>query len=617
MSSAIGHIIEQIQKSYKISDYLSERGFHPKNSDSHHKCYNCPLPSHPNDNTPSFYIYDKGSYEDYYCFGCIGENELVWTHKGLQPIKDISVGDTVISIFGDQSKVCDVSSKKKKVNKLRLASFKDPLDITDDHICLYLPKEEAIRCLPYINKRTDSEKTRLDYRYCSQSKVRSSYGDRVLLRASEFKHVKEGDFFVFPVIGSGKRNSKQLYCKEVARSRSKGPKIKQTKLKANTDLAFVYGLYLAKGSISGRTLRFTMHIDESDILEKVKSSIKQHLGLDSSLFLVPQKNTSELICSSIDLVDQMSYYFGKGCSNKQIPFETLYWREDIQEAMMQGYLTGDGNANKRSSISVSQKLTYGLYALAIQCGYLPVVSDRKISKQRDSSSRKDAWIITYRKTEGLNAFYEFIGDQKYFFSRVDSIEKQDGLVSVYDIGVEKFDSFVTKLGLVHNCKSGGSIVNFVSAFENISIRRAVDKLSNGIGIQTQDVMDLLVAEFGKLSFGEESHSKTEGLEFAFCLNKYLNDYLKAVNFNPEDLHIAETVGKVIEKYLYGENVEKLKEMMGTDGDDPLRDRIYKRVQLFNSRQAQIERSMLLGEDKYDNPSQKIVSSNDGTDGLFD
>ena len=61
---------EQIIKNNLITNYLASKNIHPSSSSGDKLVYKCPLPSHPNDNTPSFYVYDKEGRQDFFCWGC-------------------------------------------------------------------------------------------------------------------------------------------------------------------------------------------------------------------------------------------------------------------------------------------------------------------------------------------------------------------------------------------------------------------------------------------------------------------------------------------------------------------------------------------------------------------
>lgn len=149
------------------------------------------------------------------------------------------------------------------------------------------------------------------------------------------------------------------------------------------------------------------------------------------------------------------------------------------------------------------------------------------------------------------------------------------------------------------CKSGGSIVNFVAEFEQIGLRKAIDKLSEGIGIKVGDILDSLVLDIVNESNGTSYSSPHEALEYSFCLNKALNDYLRVVGFNEEDMKIAERVGKLIDKYLYAENIDELKKIFEDGNKESISPRIKARIDLFNSRKQEDEikaiQNMKIGE----------------------
>jgi hypothetical protein len=139
----------------------------------------------------------------------------------------------------------------------------------------------------------------------------------------------------------------------------------------------------------------------------------------------------------------------------------------------------------------------------------------------------------------------------------------------------------------YGCKSGGSIVQFVAEYEGIGMRKAVERLSEGIGLDVSDIMDSLILEIIKES-GNDVSSPKEGLELAFCLNKALHDYNQAVEFNPEDVAISEKVGRMIEKFLYAENIDELRKMFQQGNRESLDPLIRARVNLFNSRKEEEE-----------------------------
>jgi hypothetical protein len=80
------YFIDQIEKNHKISSYLSAQGINPRRDSDGKMVYNCPMPGHSKDNTPSFYVYDKGDHEDYYCYGCKSGGSIVQIVAGMEQI---------------------------------------------------------------------------------------------------------------------------------------------------------------------------------------------------------------------------------------------------------------------------------------------------------------------------------------------------------------------------------------------------------------------------------------------------------------------------------------------------------------------------------------------------
>src|SRR5690606_35631090 len=76
--------------------------------------------------TPSFYVSrDKGFYK---CFGCLDENELIWTRAGLHRIGEIKVGDEVLDRFGNWQPIIARQNKRGAILEISTGAFRrDPL----------------------------------------------------------------------------------------------------------------------------------------------------------------------------------------------------------------------------------------------------------------------------------------------------------------------------------------------------------------------------------------------------------------------------------------------------------------------------------------------------------
>lgn len=86
------YIVEEISKRYPITAYLDSCGVSPRRDSEGKSVYHCPLPSHPGDRTPSFYVYDKGDHEDYYCYGCKSGGSVI---QLVAAMEHLSVRDAI------------------------------------------------------------------------------------------------------------------------------------------------------------------------------------------------------------------------------------------------------------------------------------------------------------------------------------------------------------------------------------------------------------------------------------------------------------------------------------------------------------------------------------------
>ena len=116
----------------------------------------CPYPDH-SEKTPSFSVApDRGFY---YCFGCLEANERIWTSRGLIPIAAAEPGDEVIGLDGRRETITDKWFKSGPTVRIATGAAKEGLELTPDHTCLYIPREEALGSLPGVHLRSSREKT--------------------------------------------------------------------------------------------------------------------------------------------------------------------------------------------------------------------------------------------------------------------------------------------------------------------------------------------------------------------------------------------------------------------------------------------------------------------------
>ncbi len=411
------------------------------------------------DTDPSCVLYDD---QRFHCFGCLEENEPVWTSRGLRPIGDLEVGEHVLDHQGHLRQIVAKRVRQDKFLAVGTGAFRrDPLRLTPDHVCLFVPEAHALEALPYIFHTSDRNRVRM------MNSVRQRRRGTIVLSEGRADGLRVGDFLVFPIIPHELRLPHELLDSDGQRGRGKCKCLKPIRsLPINEQTAWLYGIWLAEGSVSGgRVVRFTFAADERESLAQETLSILAELGCSSSVYAPTNKRVCEVLCCRVDLAKHLERWFGKGAGEKGLPYETLFWPQEIQKALVAGYFAGDGAANSPTVKTVSPKLAYGVFALLTQAGMIPSLSRNDAYIGDDGIRRRESWQVRAREKQGLDCFFERIGNLVYYWSRITCIEALPGDGTAVDITVEGSNTFLTKMCAVHNCGARGDVVDLLQALE--------------------------------------------------------------------------------------------------------------------------------------------------------
>ena len=463
---------ERARDEVRFEDVVSELTGHREH------LLHCPF--HGRDRRPSFQLYPRTN--DAFCFGCLDLDEPVWTPKGLVRIDDVRCGDKVLDRYGRTQIVYSKEYKQQRtIYEVETGNFRhDPLLLTGDHTCIFVRFQDAERYLPFIVRKH----FRTQERISKKSRQARRFRQRVFsvpVTEGPTTEIEVGDYMLFPVIADSQRLLAPLV-NDMAGHHCKGPTPRPVPLlPVTTDACCLYGLYVAEGSVNPseepRAVRWTFNINEPRLADFVQGSLEGIFGLESTLSLYPDKNTCEVICSSVELARSLSFWFGRGAANKTLPPQSLWWPQDMQRSLIRGYMEGDGDrATGRKAATVSKLLAYAVFAVGIQAG-LPMSVGRKSEHTgKDNVFHHESWSVYIRRQERLDGFFHRIGNCNFYWSRVSSIACTKKRRTVADISVLGSESFVTKLGAVHNCPPGSQYydsVIFVSRYMDCNKMQAL------------------------------------------------------------------------------------------------------------------------------------------------
>jgi DNA primase len=441
----------------------------------------CPYPDHQ-EKTPSFSVSpDRGFY---YCFGCLEANERIWTSRGLIPIAEAEPGDEVIGLDGSRETITDKWFKSGPILRIKTGAAREGLKLTPDHHCVFVRREEALRAIPRIHLRQSGEKK---IHFSSRHNTKNAH---VRLSVDHASEVREGDFWLYPIIPDEERDDSPLPGQHVIREYTKGPhNARITELPVNPRTAWLYGVWLAKGSLyrGGVQWSFSLHHAES-LAYQVLETLETEFGRPSTSFLRPQKNLCEVTCSSTDLSTLFHYWFGRDCASKRLPIQALSWPTECQAALVQGYFDGDGYTSNgiTSAASVSEALTYAIFALCIQIGRVCSTSAIPEQAKTDGIKRRKTHYLHAFSKESLRGFFAEIEGISYFWSMVRAVEPAtEEPTTVVDISTTGSHTFLTKMGITHNCQRGGDTIKLVMDLKSFDFAEAVSYIAERSGVELQ------------------------------------------------------------------------------------------------------------------------------------
>lgn len=148
---------------------------------------------------------------------------------------------------------------------------------------------------------------------------------------------------------------------------------------------------------------------------------------------------------------------GRGASNKVIPYDWLNLPNEYLEALVDGYLSGDGytRGNRVTATSTSYALILSLAQAIMKVYKRPVkIYSNKIRKKKHTIEGREitenpSWSLAFTKQarELDRSFYE----NGYVWGSVRSVSCFNEYDTVYDISVKDNHSFTVQNCIVHNC----------------------------------------------------------------------------------------------------------------------------------------------------------------------
>jgi glycosyltransferase involved in cell wall biosynthesis len=395
-------------------------------------------------------------------------NEMVLSHKGrfckVTKIMKRYIDEEIISIkpYGinqeieitKEHPVLSIKKPKKKFKKLigKIITKSNPLWVRSQELkkgdCVVFPIPKYSSNIKYFDLVNFDSSLECSSSYVwykngfSGKKKKNSYsslmkktGETKKVIESAINYMKKGN-----LPAKSKRIGKMLdflnKSKFVFVGVNKYPRF----IEIDNQLAYVFGWYIAEGSAGKGFVRFALNKKEIEYAHEINNIISRKFGVKGKIS-IKNNNLSLVFCGKI-LVSLFSELCGKGARNKRIPRELF--NKKLLPYVLKGLFLGDGHFNKAG---------WRLSTISRQLANDVVLALLKLKKKFNfHKSKRGLYNITYQPNNPdichSNKSW-FVGDSLCFMIKDIRRRRYRGIV--YNLEVEKDNSYTTSAFCVHNC----------------------------------------------------------------------------------------------------------------------------------------------------------------------
>jgi hypothetical protein len=338
---------------------------------------------------------------------CFTGNELVLTMRGHVEIKNVRIGDLVLTHKGRWRKVINIGRKHSNVIRKLKGHGVDEIRCTENH--------------PFYVRNKNTRTTRKKGSSVRINEWSDAYWDEAKNIVSKYwsTPIQIEKFNHFVLINP-----------------------------------YIIGRWLGDGWLSLERGEVCICCNKNEFLE-----LKTILENDGFKWIYSEgKSTYRFTLCDKNVTNYLFSNFGIKAKGKKIPGWVYGETELFRENLLMGYLDSDGykkNDNIFSFSSVSRNLSYGICFLSKTLGYTyNLRKNKKRTIPHYIENRKikenDSWSGIISKTNKTNNFFVSF-DDGLGYSKVKSIETKTHNSWVYDIEVEEDHSYTINNIVVHNC----------------------------------------------------------------------------------------------------------------------------------------------------------------------
>jgi len=366
---------------------------------------------------------------------CYTSDSLVFTPSGYKTINNFNVGEKLFNHIGEIDYVSYIFNRDYDGDIVSIRAWGLPsFNVTSEHPIL------ISRNITNIKEYDVTEQSDGGVLVIKKQKQKTQTRKLMWVQA---KDITSTDWLVTP---KTKFESKPFNGLPYIGINNKTQNIPQQLSKPNSDVAWMFGLYIADGnSVKNHKICFTFSITEKNYITRLKKAF-DILGL--KITIKKYKTYIRVYCYSSVLARSFDSWFGHYSIQRQIPEFLLNEGWNI-ENIIDGIFCGDGfYREKIKHISMSNKpLIYQLRNLLINLDYKPTIFKQKHgynSYNPNGSCYTLSWHLT-------NTISKLKNDNNYLYNPIRNIKNTKYIGKVYNLEVKNNHSYIVDGVASHNC----------------------------------------------------------------------------------------------------------------------------------------------------------------------
>jgi ATP-dependent Clp protease ATP-binding subunit ClpA len=404
--------------------------------------------------------------------GCFTPDMGVLMSTGeYKPIKDVKVGDYVITPDGNIRKVTNVWPKKYDglIDVYRIGNSNYNIECTPNHELLVCDGKYYKN--GHINKRETYKPENAKYKHSSET----IKGD-ISVYPKEIN--AEAKDIVYDLTKYIRSKRQHVYDEQNIWNRAQNTFLLKRYVVFNEDLARILGYYVSEGGSDKihKRITFTFNYSEIEYANELCELVHRVFG---DLHILVKQNKERSRCDVFISNRIISYFLSDLCGRmvyeKHIPCDIFNCPKSVQLNFIDTAFLGDGNKtalNATRYTSASKKLCEGIHCILRNNGLLSQLNKRMgLNRKKDGRSPVYYVYVTGNSVDKLNSILpsfrvkrENCGnrgivrfghiDERYYYNRI--IEKKQTEYSgmVYDLTIDGDSAYIVNGMSVHNSSPG-------------------------------------------------------------------------------------------------------------------------------------------------------------------